>query len=48
MLTRAKLKVGEGKLETFNLEIGCATPERKMGNEELRTEYEKNFQKAFY
>jgi hypothetical protein len=48
MLTRAKLKEGEGKLETFNPEIGCATQRRKMGDEELRIEYEKNFHKAFY
>jgi len=48
MLNRAKLKECEVNLETFNPEIGCATQRKKMGDEELCTEYEKNFQKDFY
>jgi hypothetical protein len=38
MLTRAKLKEGEGKLKTFNPEIGRATRRRKMEDEELHVE----------
>jgi len=48
MLKRAKLKAGEGKLKNFNPEIGHATQGKKMGDEELCIEYEKNFHKAFY
>jgi hypothetical protein len=48
MFTRAKLKEGEGKLDTFNPDIGHAIRKRKMGDEELCTKYEKNFHKAFY
>ena len=48
MLTRAKLKEGEGKRKTFNPQIRCANQRRKMGDGELRTKYEKNFHKAFY
>jgi hypothetical protein len=47
MLTRAKLREGEGKLKTFNPEIVCATQGRKMGDEERRVEYEKKFQNIF-
>jgi len=48
VLTRAKLKVGEGKIKNFNPKIGRATRRRKMGDEELHTKYEKNFHKALY
>jgi hypothetical protein len=37
MFTRANLKEGEGKIETFNPEIGCTTRRNKMGNEDIRT-----------
>jgi hypothetical protein len=46
MLTRAKLKEGEGKLKTFNPEIGHATRGRKMGDEERRVEHEKIFTRS--
>jgi len=48
MLTRAKLKEGEGKLKTFNLEIGRATRGRKMGDEERCVKHEHNFHKIFH
>jgi hypothetical protein len=48
ILTRAKLKEGEGKIKTFNTKIGHATRRRKMGDEELRKHYENNFHKDFY
>jgi hypothetical protein len=46
MLTRAKLKAGEGKLKTFNPEIGRATRGRKMDDEERCVEHEKNFTRS--
>jgi hypothetical protein len=47
MLTRAKLKAGEGKLKTFNPEIGRATRGRKMEMKKASSEHEKNFHKIF-
>ena len=48
MLTRSRLKRGEGVLETFNLEIGCAHQREKMAHEYYWEEDEKAFCKVFY
>ena len=48
MLTRIKLRHGEGVLEEFNPEIGRAHRRNKMTCEEYREEDEKAFRKAFY
>ena len=48
MLTRSRLKQGEGQLETFNPKIGCAHRRYKMVDEEYREEDEKAFHKDFY
>jgi hypothetical protein len=48
MLTRAKRKQGEGTLETFNPEVGCASRRKKMEEEDKRDELEKNFHMLFY
>jgi hypothetical protein len=48
MLTRAKLKAGEGKINTFNLEIGRETQEMKMDDEERCAKHDNNFHKIFY
>jgi len=48
MFTRAKLKVGEGKINTFNLEIGRATRWRKIEDEELCADNEEDFHIALY
>jgi hypothetical protein len=48
MLTRAKFKEGEGKLKTFNPEIGRANQRRKMDDEERHVEHEHNFHKILY
>lgn len=45
IITRVKLKKGEGKLKSFDPEIGNATQRRNMENDNVRTE---NFHKAFY
>ena len=48
MLTRSRLKWGEGVLEAFNLEIGHAHQREKMADEDYRWEYEKAFYKNLY
>jgi len=48
MLTRSRLKQGEGQLETFNPEIGCAHRRKKMADEDYQEEDKKAFRKAFY
>ena len=48
MLTRSRLKRGEGQLEIFNPEIGHAYRINKMEDEEYREKYEKAFHNAFY
>ena len=48
MLTRSRLKRGEGQLETFNPDIGCANRRKKMANEDYHEEDEKAFHKDFY
>ena len=48
MLIRAKFKEGEGKIEPFNREIGCAHQINKTGNEDSCNENEKAFHKDFY
>jgi hypothetical protein len=40
MLTRAKLKEGEGKLNTFNIKIGRANRGRKMDDEDRCVDHE--------
>ena len=48
MLTRSRLKRGEGQLETLNPNIGRAYQRKKMTDESYREEDEKAFHKAFY
>ena len=48
MLTRSRLKQGEGQLETFNPEIGCAHRRNKMADKDYQEEDKKAFRKAFY
>lgn len=48
MLTRGRIQRGEGNLEPFNLEAGCAPRRRNMAEEEARIEEESNFKKTFY
>ena len=48
MLTRSRIKRGEGQLETFNLEIECAHWRKKMSDEYYREEDDKDFHKDFY
>ena len=48
MLTRSKLKWGEGVLEAFNPDIGHAHWRDKMSDEDYRGEDEKAFRKEFY
>ena len=48
MLTRSRLKRGEGVLEAFNPEFGLAHRREKMADEDYRGEDEKAFRKAFY
>ena len=49
MLTsRAKNKQGEGTLNTFNLEVGCASQRKKMVEEDKHDEQEKKFHMIFY
>jgi hypothetical protein len=48
MLTRAKHKQGEGTLNTFNPEVGCASRRKKMDEEDKRDEHEKKFHMVFY
>ena len=48
MLTRAKLQDGEGTLEPYNPDIGCAHRRRKMDANDVRIEMEENFHKVFY
>ena len=48
MLTRLKLKRGEGELEAFNPEIGHAHRRKKMTYEVYREEDKKAFHKYFY
>ena len=48
MLTRSKLKQGEGVLEYFNPDIGHAHRKRKMADEDYRGENENAFCKDFY
>lgn len=40
MLTREKIKDGEGKLKYFNLEIGRATKIKKMEDNDMHTKNE--------
>jgi hypothetical protein len=37
MLTKAKHKQGEGNLNTFDPEVGCASQRKKMEEEDGRT-----------
>lgn len=48
MLTRDRLRRGEGELEPFDLEAGCAHRRRNMAEDEAHLEEERNFRKAFY
>jgi hypothetical protein len=48
MLTRAKHKLGEGNLKTFNPEVAHASRRKKMAQEDKRDEQEKNFHMVFY
>ena len=48
MLTRAKHKKGEGTLNTFNPEVGCASQRKKMAEEDKHDEQEKKFHMVFY
>ena len=48
MLTRSRLKRGEGVFEDFNPEIGCTHRREKMADEDYRGEDEKAFHKDFY
>jgi len=48
MLTRNRLRRGEGKLEPFELEARCAHRRRNMAAEEAHIEEEHNFRKTFY
>ena len=49
MLTRNKLRRGEGELKYFDLEAGRARRRRNMGEEDdVRYEEEVNFRKTFY
>ena len=48
MLTRGRLQRGEGNLEPFDPEAGCAPRRRNMAKEEARIEEEHNFRKTFY
>jgi hypothetical protein len=52
MLTRSKLKRGEGSLEEYNLEIGtrCTFQQQAMEleKEENLTEYKRSFQQDFF
>ena len=47
MLTRSRLKRGEGVLEAFNPEIGHAHQKEKMADEDYQGEDEKAFRKVF-
>ena len=48
MLTRVKLQPGEGTLEPYNSEIGCAHRRRKMDANDAHIKMEENFHKVFY
>lgn len=48
MITRAKLKKGEGKLKYFDREIGHETQRIKMVDDDACTEEEQVFHKYFY
>ena len=47
MLTRAKIKVGEGELDTYIPIIGNAQRIRNMGDDDVHMENEKYFHKNF-
>ena len=48
MLTRAKIKEGEGELDPFNLEIGHVAQRKEMADKDYGAKDEKDFCKAFY
>ena len=48
MLTRNKLKEGEGQLVPYDLEIGHVQWNNNIAEEEVHTELEKAFHKSFY
>ena len=48
MLTREKLKFGEGELNLFNPKVGHAHQAKKMADEDYHVEDNKMFHKAFY
>jgi len=48
MLTRNKLRKGEGILKSFDPEVGRGRKRINMENEEACWEEEQNFRKVFY
>jgi len=48
MLTRNKLRKGEGMLKSFDPEVGSGRKRINMENEEACWEEEQNFRKVFY
>ena len=48
MLIRNRLRRGEGKLKSFDPEVGCAHRRRNMADEKACYEEELNFHKTFY
>ena len=47
MLTRTKLKAGEGELEPFNPETGRETQRKKMAYDDACSEHDEASHKAF-
>ena len=47
-VNKAKLKKGEGKLKSFDLDIGHAKWRRKMVDDDTCSENEKYFENSFY
>jgi len=48
MITREKIKEGEGKLKSFDSEIGHATRRNKTKNENVHTQNDKAFHKDLF
>lgn len=48
MISRENLQRGEGKIKSFDPEVGCAARRGKIVDEDVRLEEEWNYRKAFY